>query len=45
VDISWIMGLVVPGILYYAFGRASRQRAPEELVLPAQAAVAPTTQA
>jgi len=35
VDISWIVGLVVPGILYYALGRGSRQRAPAQLVLPA----------
>ncbi len=27
VDISWIVGLLVPGALYYSFGRASRRRA------------------
>jgi hypothetical protein len=35
VDISWIVGLFVPGILYYAFGRTSRLRAPPQLILPA----------
>ena len=34
VDISWIVGLVVPGLLYYSFGRASRDRAPPQIVLP-----------
>ncbi len=35
VDISWIVGLLVPGILYYTFARASRRRAPAQLILPA----------
>ena len=35
VDISWIVGLLVPGALYYAFGRASQRRAPPQLILPA----------
>jgi nucleobase:cation symporter-1, NCS1 family len=35
VDISWIVGLLVPGVLYYSFGRASRRRAPARLILPA----------
>jgi NCS1 family nucleobase:cation symporter-1 len=34
VDISWIVGLLVPAALYYAFGRASRRRAPPQLILP-----------
>jgi len=34
VDISWIVGLLVPGVLYYAFARASRRRAPPQLILP-----------
>jgi len=34
VDISWIVGLLVPAALYYAFGRASRHRAPPQLILP-----------
>lgn len=34
VDISWIIGLLVPGALYYVFGRASRMRAPAQLILP-----------
>jgi len=34
VDISWIVGLVVPSILYYLLGRASRLRAPPRLILP-----------
>lgn len=35
VDISWIVGLLVPGVLYYLFGQASRQRAPPQPILPA----------
>jgi len=34
VDISWIVGLLVPGVLYYALARASRRRAPPLLFLP-----------
>lgn len=34
VDISWIIGLIVPGLLYYTFGSASRRRAPSQLLLP-----------
>jgi NCS1 family nucleobase:cation symporter-1 len=34
VDISWIVGLIVPGVLYYTLGSASRQRAPAQLILP-----------
>jgi NCS1 family nucleobase:cation symporter-1 len=35
VDVSWIAGLLVPGFLYYAFGRASLARAPPQMILPA----------
>src|SRR5579863_1738079 len=35
VDVSWLVGLLVPGALYYTFGQASRRRAPAQLVLPA----------
>ena len=35
VDVSWIVGLLVPGILYYLFARSSRRRAPPHLILPA----------
>jgi NCS1 family nucleobase:cation symporter-1 len=35
VDVSWVVGLLVPGALYYTCGRASRRRAPAQLVLPA----------
>jgi nucleobase:cation symporter-1, NCS1 family len=35
VDISWIVGLLVPGALYYTFARASQRRAPSQLILPA----------
>jgi nucleobase:cation symporter-1, NCS1 family len=35
VDVSWIVGLLVPGALYYSFGRASQRRAPPQLILPA----------
>lgn len=34
VDISWIVGLIVPTLLYYGFGRASRTRAPAQSILP-----------
>jgi NCS1 family nucleobase:cation symporter-1 len=34
VDISWIVGLLVPGVLYYLLGRASQRRAPPQLILP-----------
>jgi NCS1 family nucleobase:cation symporter-1 len=37
VDISWIVGLLVPGALYYAMGRASGRRAPARLIPPAEA--------
>jgi nucleobase:cation symporter-1, NCS1 family len=33
-DISWILGLIVPAGLYYAFGRSSPNRVPSHLVLP-----------
>ena len=36
VDISWILGLLVPALLYYSLGQASRQRAPPHIVLPAE---------
>lgn len=35
-DISWIVGLVVPGALYYATVRASRRPVPERLILPGE---------
>jgi nucleobase:cation symporter-1, NCS1 family len=34
-DISWILGLVVPATLYYAFAQSSRRRAPPHRILPA----------
>jgi NCS1 family nucleobase:cation symporter-1 len=34
VDISWIVGLLVPGFLYFVFGRASLRRAPPQMILP-----------
>jgi NCS1 family nucleobase:cation symporter-1 len=34
VDISWILGLLVPGVLYYLLGRDSQRRAPPHLILP-----------
>src|SRR4029077_6980376 len=34
VDVSWIVGLLVPGILYYTFGRTSLSRAPPQMILP-----------
>ncbi len=35
VDISWIIGLVVPGVLYYVVARRSKRPVPERMVLPA----------
>jgi NCS1 family nucleobase:cation symporter-1 len=35
VDVSWIVGLLVPGFVYYLFARSSRRRAPPHLILPA----------
>ncbi|MNG39524.1 hypothetical protein D3C84_1276500 [compost metagenome] len=35
VDISWIIGLVVPGVLYYLVARRSKRPVPEHMVLPA----------
>ncbi|MGP3660874.1 purine-cytosine permease family protein [Burkholderia gladioli] len=37
-DISWILGLLVPALLYYACARASSRRIPERLILPGEAA-------
>lgn len=34
VDYSWIVGLLVPGVLYFVFGRESARRAPDRMVLP-----------
>ncbi|QBR04469.1 purine-cytosine permease family protein [Paraburkholderia pallida] len=34
-DISWILGLVVPAVLYYVCARASARIIPERLILPA----------
>jgi nucleobase:cation symporter-1, NCS1 family len=34
IDISWIIGLLVPGALYYICGRSSRSRAPAALIRP-----------
>jgi nucleobase:cation symporter-1, NCS1 family len=33
-DISWIVGLIVPGALYYIAARTSRRQIPEALILP-----------
>ncbi len=35
VDISWIIGLVVPSVLYYLVARRSGRSVPEHMVLPA----------
>ncbi len=35
VDVSWMLGLLVPAGLYFAFGRASARRAPRAPILPA----------
>ena len=34
VDISWIVGIVVPGTLYYVATRFVQSRVPEQLILP-----------
>nr|WP_213304137.1 cytosine permease [Paraburkholderia sacchari] len=34
VDISWIVGIIVPGALYYAVTRLVQPRMPNELILP-----------
>lgn len=34
VDVSWIVGLIVPAALYRAFGRKSQERAPPAMILP-----------
>jgi nucleobase:cation symporter-1, NCS1 family len=36
-DISWIVGLIVPGALYYAIVRASPRQIPSSLILPSSA--------
>ena len=33
-DISWILGLLVPGALYYQLARRSARRIPAQLILP-----------
>jgi NCS1 family nucleobase:cation symporter-1 len=38
VDLSWIIGLVVPAVLYYACAKVSRRSVPEGMILPADAA-------
>jgi len=35
-DISWIVGLVVPAVLYYVCARASARQIPDRLILPAE---------
>lgn len=34
-DISWILGLIVPGVVYYVTMRRAPQPHPERLILPA----------
>jgi NCS1 family nucleobase:cation symporter-1 len=33
-DISWILGLVVPGVVYYVTMRRAPQSIPDRLILP-----------
>jgi NCS1 family nucleobase:cation symporter-1 len=33
-DISWLIGLTVPALIYYLVARGSRQRIPAQLILP-----------
>ncbi|MGF6572668.1 NCS1 family nucleobase:cation symporter-1 [Paraburkholderia sp. GAS333] len=37
-DISWIVGLIVPAVLYYVAARRRSHEAPAHLILPAEAA-------
>jgi NCS1 family nucleobase:cation symporter-1 len=41
-DISWILGLIVPGVIYYAAARRSGRRIPAQLILPEEAVAAGT---
>jgi NCS1 family nucleobase:cation symporter-1 len=41
-DISWIVGLIVPGALYYVFARNSQRRIPSRLILPDEVPAAST---
>jgi nucleobase:cation symporter-1, NCS1 family len=34
-DISWILGLIVPGVVYYVTTKGSRKSIPDRLILPA----------
>ncbi|BAX61219.1 MULTISPECIES: purine-cytosine permease family protein [Burkholderia cepacia complex] len=34
VDVSWIVGIVVPGVLYYVVSRRSRPAVPDRLIMP-----------
>ena len=37
-DISWIIGLTLPGLVYYIVARNSANSVPERLILPAEPA-------
>lgn len=37
-DISWIVGLIVPAVLYYVMARRAAHAAPSHLILPAETA-------
>ena len=39
-DISWILGLIVPGVIYYLVARRSDRRIPPQLILPEETAAA-----
>lgn len=39
-DISWIVGLIIPGALYYATARSSQRQIPSRLILPEDVAAA-----
>jgi NCS1 family nucleobase:cation symporter-1 len=39
-DISWILGLIVPSLIYYAVARRSSRRIPGQLILPEEALAA-----
>jgi NCS1 family nucleobase:cation symporter-1 len=39
-DISWILGLIVPSLIYYAVARRSGREIPAQLILPKEAVAA-----
>ncbi|MAB96555.1 MAG: cytosine permease [Pseudomonadaceae bacterium] len=40
IDISWIIGLTLPGLMYYVVARKAQQRIPAQLILPQETSAA-----